>query len=98
MAQQHRVSGVATKVYRDPVTGRTNVKYHATDVVSVGPNDIELNTGGWQTNTTKTRMNQAAHEMGLGYGVYQRDHRWYVQDDRNKQTIPFTGDRVRLRR
>lgn len=30
------------------------------------------------TNTTKLRMNQAANQFGLGFGVYQKNHAWFV--------------------
>jgi hypothetical protein len=97
MARQDRIGSHKTRVYRD-AQGRTNVQYWNTDVVSVGPKDIDLNTGGWKTNTTKTRMNQASREMNLGYGVYQRKGAWYAQDDINRMTIPFREGRARLRR
>lgn len=78
MGQTQRVRGRATTV-----TDRDGVKtviYHNTDVVIWDQNtgEVTLNSGGWMTNTTKTRMNQAANEYGLGFGVYQQKFDWYV--------------------
>jgi hypothetical protein len=94
MGQTHTVRGRATKVYW--LTDNTlNVQYHNTDVVRVYPDgSIRLNTGGYQTATTKLRMNQASNQYRLGYQVYQKAHAWFV--DYNGQTIPFTGDTLVL--
>jgi hypothetical protein len=90
MAQTGRVSGVATKVKKsgDDIT----VKYHDTDVVKATKTKIILDTGGWFTNTTKTRMNQASNEYGLGYNVYQKGGKWFV--DYYGETIPFAGKKT----
>ena len=63
------------------------VRYHQTDVVKFNHEKIILNSGGWNTFTTKTRMNQASNQFGLGYYVYQRDFDWYV--DYNGRTLEF---------
>jgi hypothetical protein len=60
-------------------TGRKTVTYHNTDVVTVeADGTVTLNNGGWKSNTTKLRMNQASRQFGLGFGVYQRDFEWFV--------------------
>ncbi len=76
MGQQTQVRGVATNVRTD--NGDTVIRYHETDVVRFNEHDITLNSGGWQTSTTKTRMNQASNQFGLGYQVYQKDYNWFV--------------------
>jgi len=60
------------------IEGVTSIRYHDTDVVSFDDKTITLNTGGWKTNTTKTRMNQVSNQFELGYCVYQRKGIWYV--------------------
>lgn len=78
MAQQHKLGKVATTISRKD--GVLRVTYHSTVIVEVAANgDITLNNGGWMTQTTKTRMNQAASQFELGYHVYQEDNRWYVR-------------------
>jgi hypothetical protein len=57
------------------------VVLHRTPVVKVGDGlggVITLNSGGWRTPTTKTRMNQVANAWELGFNVYQKDFEWYV--------------------
>lgn len=50
--------------------GTRQVFLHKTCIVTVRPDgSVFLNTGGWLTNTTITRMNQVSAEWGLGYSV-----------------------------
>jgi hypothetical protein len=58
--------------------GNTRVSLWDTDIVRANKREIELNSGGWYTPTTKRRMNQASEELGLGYNVYQEDKEWFV--------------------
>lgn len=92
MPQTQRVSGVATSIRGEE--GRTIIRYHNTDVVSFNDKDVILNTGGWKTATTKTRMNQASNQFGLGYQVSQKKGDWFV--DYKGQTIPFDSDSLTL--
>jgi hypothetical protein len=76
MSQQYRLGTAHTTTAT--VNGMTNVTYHSTVVVSFNEKKIVLNSGGWHTNTTKTRMNQASNQFALGYTVTQKDFGWYV--------------------
>lgn len=69
LAQQNKVGRTATSVTR--ANGVLVVRYHATDVVSYNENtkEVTLRTGGYDTVTTRLRMNQAARQFGLGFGV-----------------------------
>ena len=81
MSQVHTVGKVATKVAVDS-EGVLRVTYHGTHVVTVYPEGrIVLNTGGYFTVTTKTRMNQASNQFNLGFLVFQKDFDWYVDID-----------------
>lgn len=82
--------------------GMTHIRYHNTDVVSFNEIEIILRSGGYQTLTTKTRMNQAARQFGLAFRVFQKNHEWFVEDIYAKaskliSTIPFF-DGMRLSR
>lgn len=94
MAQQYKVSGRATSVYKKGAF--FCVRYHNTEVVKFTPKTIILNTGGFKTNTTKTRMNQASNQFKLGYNVFQKNYKWYVQFKR--KVYPFKGRTITLRR
>jgi len=57
--------------------GELHIKYNATSVVVFLPNgDIRLNSGGWRTNTTKSRINAALN--GTGWRLWQDAGEWYV--------------------
>ena len=94
MGQTQRVSGRATSIRQEGPD--IVITYHATDVVRFNAKRIILDTGGWKTNTTKTRMNQASAQYGLGYYVYQKDFSWYVEC--NGKTLPFCGRTMELQR
>ena len=76
MSQLEKVGTVATSVYTS--NGYTCVRYHQTEVVKFNHDEIILNTNGWYTATTKTRMNQTSNQYNLGFQVYQKDYEWYV--------------------
>lgn len=74
--------------------GRLTVVYHSTPVVERTETEIVLDTGGWFTQTTKTRMNQASSQFGLRYQVYQKNFQWFV--DYQGKTYTFEGNECRL--
>jgi len=92
--QTRLVRGKATRVTR--VDGILQVWYHRTPVVTVDAKKIVLDTGGWKTRTTKTRMNQASNEFGLGYHVFVEGREWFV--NHKGRILPFTGDTLTLKR
>lgn len=93
MSQQQRIGTVATTVYTNE-HGQTVVKYHSTTVVAFDSVTIKLETGGWCSATTKTRMNQASNQFGLGYYVYQKDFTWFVRY--KGRTIEWASNRDAL--
>ena len=81
MAQTGKVTGRATSVFTDD-TGALCCVYHQTVVARKLANgkQVELNTGGWRTVTTKLRMNQFANQhCGGAFSVYQDDGLWFVR-------------------
>jgi len=81
MSQTKVFRGVQTSVVREPhkLTGY----YRGTPVASCerknGALIVTLNTGGWKSATTKTRMNQFSYEYcGCAFQVSQRKGEWYV--------------------
>lgn len=88
MTQQQRIGRTATSVSGDG-EGNTEIRYHSTRVVTFNEDLIVLDSGGWYSNTTKTRMNQASNTFNLGYQVFQRKHHWYV--DFGGKTFPYVN-------
>jgi len=88
------VSGVATTIAED---GRwTVITYHKTPVVKFTEKIIKLNTGGYKSQTTKRRMNQASNQFGLGFEIIQRKGDWLVKVDAGE--IDFDDDEMTLHR
>lgn len=89
-----KVAGVATTVANEGKS--TVVTYHKTQVVKFTDKTIKLNTGGYNTQTTMRRMNQAANEFELGYEVKKKAGVWtvYYGDDE----VAFDNDTLTLRR
>ena len=88
----NKIGKVATTVQNDD--SKLVVTYHNTDVVTFHKetNTLVLDTGGWFTATTKTRMNQTANEYNLNYYVYQDKGQWYVNAD--DHIYKFDGNSV----
>ena len=52
---------------------------HGNMIAEVGEGFIKLHDGGWQSNTTKSRLNAILREHGIaGEGVFQRNWTWFV--------------------
>lgn len=94
MTQQFKIGRVATTIASDG-EGSTEVVYHSTRVVIFNAELVVLNSGGWYSATTKTRMNQVSNTFHLGYQVFQKRHQWYVEFQ--GKTYPYS-DGMRLDR
>ena len=58
--------------------GIGSVIYTNTAIVAWDQDNITLKSGGWETVTTKRKMNQSSHQFNLNFSVYQKDYTWYV--------------------
>jgi hypothetical protein len=71
----------------------SDVFLHGNLIARIGETWIELFDGGWQTVTTKSRLNAILAEHGCpGDGVFQKKFQWFVTftDCKNqKVTVPF---------
>jgi hypothetical protein len=76
MPQLRIIGKLHTKIHIDD--GFTCVKYHNTDVVRFNNNEIVLNSDGWNTQTTKNRMNQTSNQFNLRYRIFQQKGIWQV--------------------
>jgi hypothetical protein len=90
MTNLAKFQGVATQTIHH-TSGMIVGIYHNTTVAEKQRNNIRLDTGGWQTRTTKTRMNQFSNEFCDGaFSVYQKKHEWYVRLADGRE-LPFMG-------
>ena len=51
--------------------------------------ELSLFDGGWQSTTTKSRLNALCNELATGFGVFQKNWDWFVSDFQNT-VIDFT--------
>ena len=75
------------------VNGVSHVFLHGNKIAEVGDNFIVLMDGGWQTVTTKSRLNAILREHGCpGEGIFQKKGQWFLTM-KNQQgdviTLPF---------
>jgi hypothetical protein len=69
-----------TSVHFDPETGVSIVRLHGNKIAEVSDNDMTIFDGGWQTVTTKSRLNALCDYFCIsGEGVFQSDFQWYVR-------------------
>lgn len=73
----------------------SRVYLHGNLIAEVGPTYIQLFDGGWQSNTTKSRLNAILREHGIGdEGVFQKKGEWFFSS-KDYGTIPFfSGMRI----
>jgi len=69
-----------TSVHFDPESGVSVVRLHGNKIAEVSDNDMTIFDGGWQTVTTKSRLNALCDEFCIaGEGVFQKDFKWFVR-------------------
>lgn len=72
--------------------GVSKVFLHGNLIAEVGDTFVRLFDGGWQSNTTKSRLNAILREHGKGGEcVFQKQWQWFItmNTDRGMETVPF---------
>lgn len=60
--------------------GVSTVYLHGNKIALVDDTSMTIFDGGWQSNTTKSRLNALCDEFCIsGEGVFQKDFLWYVR-------------------
>ena len=92
-----------TSVHFDPSSGASRVYLHGNKIAEVGDDYLTLFDGGWQSNTTKSRLNAILSEFGYTCGtdreyVFQKQFEWFVNffDSQTKQmqTVSFSDGMI----
>ena len=78
-----------TNVNYNSNTNCSTVVLHRTAIAVYDHNtqELKLNTGGYTTNTTKSRLNAILSELITGAKVFQKNFDWYLSY--NNQTVDF---------
>ena len=62
-------------------------RHHDTDIVTAYPDGrVRLNSGGWQTNTTKKAINRY---LPTGWILYQEKGKWWLQGPASHVAFAF---------
>ncbi len=71
--------------------GVSTVYLHGNKIALVDDNSMTIFDGGWQSNTTKSRLNALINEFCNGFtdGVFQKDFLWWIRD--NNEVKPFVS-------
>lgn len=78
----------------------SHVYLHGNKIAEVGDDFLKLFDGGWQTTTTKSRLNALLSEFGYTCGtkqefIFQKQFEWFIQmfdlTEKAMRTIPFTN-------
>ena len=64
--------------------GVSEVRLHGNLIAKVGDDFVTIFDGGWQSNTTKSRLNAIINEFcnGMTDGVFQKDFQWFIMDNK----------------
>ena len=68
-----------TSVHFNEESNTSVVRLHGNKIAEVTDDSMTIFDGGWQTTTTKSRLNALCSEFCItGERVYQKNFQWYV--------------------
>ena len=72
-----------TEVMYSPSRDVCCVYLHKNLIATIDNNSVEVYDGGWQSNTTKSRLNAIINGLCDGYnqGIYQHKFEWFINDN-----------------
>ena len=82
----------STNTAVESINGVSVVKLHGHVIAKVGDSFVQLFDGGWQSVTTKSRLNAILSEHGLpGEGIFQKKFEWFInlRTSGGIDTVPF---------
>lgn len=69
------------------INGNKTIRLYSTDILKIEGEKIILNSGGYKTHTTKSRINEF---LPGDIRVYQKDFKWFI-DNRGQRKEFFDG-------
>ena len=72
-----------TSVHFNEENNTSIVRLHGNKIAVLGDDFLEIFDGGWQTTTTKSRLNAIMNEFcnGVTDGVFQKNYEWFIRDN-----------------
>ena len=73
------------------VTTDVDVFLHGNHIASLdtATHKLTIKDGGWQSVTTKSRLNALLDEFAPNMGIFQKDWVWYLSDRLTGSVVPF---------
>ena len=70
-----------TSVHYNEENGVSIVRLHGNKIAEIGDDYLQIFDGGWQTTTTKSRLNALIDRFcnAVTDGVFQKDYQWFVR-------------------
>ncbi len=69
-----------TEVVYNQEDNTSDVFLHGNHIATVGDDYVMIYDGGWQSTTTKSRLNAICSEHCIaGEGVFQKNYQWFVR-------------------
>ena len=82
-----------TSVHYNAEEGVSIVRLHGNKIAEIGDDFLTIFDGGWQSNTTKSRLNAIFSDFcNPGEGVFQKAWQWFVTV--NGETVPFESGMI----
>ena len=80
-----------TAVTFNKETNESTVFLHGNKIAVIGDDFVQIFDGGWQSTTTKSRLNALIERFcnGVTDGVFQKNYQWFIMD--NKEVKDFTS-------
>ena len=78
---------------RDGITTEMDVFLHGNHIASLdtATHKLTIKDGGWQSVTTKSRLNALLDEFVPSMGIFQKDWVWYLSDRLSGSVVPFVS-------
>ena len=75
------------------ITTDVDVFLHGNHIASLdtATNQLTIKDGGWQSVTTKSRLNALLDEFVPSAGIFQKDWVWYLSDRLSGSVVPFVS-------
>ena len=75
------------------VTTDVDVFLHGNHIASLktATHALTIKDGGWQSVTTKSRLNALLDEFVPSAGIFQKDWVWYLSDRLSGSVVPFVS-------
>ena len=72
-----------TSVHYNEENGESIVRLHGNKIAVLGEDFLQIFDGGWQTTTTKSRLNAIIDRFcnGVTDGVLQSKFEWFIKDN-----------------